>query len=66
MSYLLSPHAPYDCLGDVPNVVFPCAAFVDAASGRVAIYYGAADTVTGLVDSHLDEILTFVRENSEI
>jgi beta-1,4-mannooligosaccharide/beta-1,4-mannosyl-N-acetylglucosamine phosphorylase len=29
--YLLSPQVPYEQVGDVPNVVFPCAALVDAA-----------------------------------
>ena len=28
--YLLAPHEPYERVGDVPNVVFPCAALVDA------------------------------------
>ena len=30
--YLLSPQVPYEQVGDVPNVVFPCAALVDAAA----------------------------------
>jgi beta-1,4-mannooligosaccharide/beta-1,4-mannosyl-N-acetylglucosamine phosphorylase len=46
--YLMSPQTLYECVGDVPNVVFPCAALVDAPTGRIAIYYGGADTVTGL------------------
>ncbi|MEM9425053.1 MAG: glycoside hydrolase family 130 protein, partial [Spirochaetota bacterium] len=29
--YLLSQQADYECVGDVPNVVFPCAALSDAA-----------------------------------
>ena len=29
--YLLSPQVPYEQVGDVPNVVFPCAALVDPA-----------------------------------
>jgi hypothetical protein len=29
--YLLSPQTLYECVGDVPNVVFPCAALADAA-----------------------------------
>ena len=37
--YLLSPQVPYERVGDVPNVVFPCAALVDRAADRVAIYY---------------------------
>ena len=28
--YLLAPQAPYERVGDVPNVAFPCAALVDA------------------------------------
>ena len=44
--YLLGPAAPYELQGDVPNVVFPCAALQDGE--RVAVYYGAADTVVGM------------------
>jgi len=46
--YLLSPQTNYECVGDVPNVVFPCAALADSDTGRIAIYYGGADTVTCL------------------
>ncbi|MBS1370905.1 MAG: glycosidase [Lentisphaeria bacterium] len=56
-SYLLSPQELYECVGDVPNVVFPCAALCDAATGRIAIYYGCADTSTGLCFGYLDDIL---------
>jgi len=59
-SYLLSPQTDYECVGDVPNVVFPCAALVDADSGRMAIYYGCADTVTGLAFAEIDVIVDFV------
>jgi len=59
--YLLSPQVPYEQVGDVPNVVFPCAALVDEPADRVTIYYGAADTVTCLVHGHLSELLAFVR-----
>ena len=37
-------------MGDVPNVVFPCATLTDAATGRISIYYGCADTVTAGAD----------------
>jgi beta-1,4-mannooligosaccharide/beta-1,4-mannosyl-N-acetylglucosamine phosphorylase len=59
--YLLSPQAPYEQVGDVPNVVFPCAALVDRDVDRVSIYYGGADTVTCLAHAHLSEMLDFVR-----
>ncbi len=62
--YLLNPREYYECVGDVPNVVFPCAALVDPPTGRMAIYYGGADTVTCLAFAYLHEVVEFVRANS--
>jgi beta-1,4-mannooligosaccharide/beta-1,4-mannosyl-N-acetylglucosamine phosphorylase len=50
-------------VGDTPNVIFPCAALTDADTGRIAIYYGAADTVTGLAFCYADEVINFIKEN---
>ena len=62
--YLLAPAAPYELQGDVPNVVFPCASLCDMEKDRVAIYYGCADTVTGLAFGHISEILDFIKKHS--
>ncbi len=62
--YAISPQTLYECVGDVPNVVFPCAALCDADTGRLAIYYGAADTVTGLAFAYVDELVEFAKKNS--
>jgi beta-1,4-mannooligosaccharide/beta-1,4-mannosyl-N-acetylglucosamine phosphorylase len=64
--YLLSPQTYYECVGDVPNVAFPCASLYDQPSGRIAIYYGGADTVTALAFARLDEVLAYVKVNSEV
>lgn len=64
--YLMSPQTLYECVGDVPNVVFPCAALYDQPTGRIAIYYGAADTVTGLAFAQIDELLDYLKHNSEL
>ena len=64
--YLLSPQKDYEWMGDVPNVVFPCAALHDPGTKRIAIYYGCADTVTGLAFGYIDEILDFTKKNSII
>jgi beta-1,4-mannooligosaccharide/beta-1,4-mannosyl-N-acetylglucosamine phosphorylase len=64
--YLLSPQTLYECVGDVPNVAFPGAALTDAETGRIAIYYGCADTVTGLAFCYVDEVLDFLKSNSEL
>ena len=65
-SYLLSPQTLYECVGDVPNVAFPCAALTDAATGRIALYYGCADTVTGLAFCQVDEVIDYVKSNSAV
>lgn len=62
--YLLGPAAPYELMGDVPNVVFPCAALHDEEKDRIAIYYGAADTCVALSFAHLSELIAFTKNNS--
>ena len=64
--YILSPQKLYECVGDVPNVVFPCAALVDAETGRLAMYYGGADTVTCLAFAKVDELVDFIKSNSKL
>jgi beta-1,4-mannooligosaccharide/beta-1,4-mannosyl-N-acetylglucosamine phosphorylase len=46
----------------VPNVVFPCAALHQ--DNKVAVYYGAADTVVAMAFGYIDEILEFTKKNS--
>ncbi|PIE20000.1 MAG: glycosylase [Proteobacteria bacterium] len=64
--YLLTPERTYETVGFVPNVCFPCAALADAATGRIAIYYGAADTYTALAFCQVDELLTYLKANSDV
>jgi len=64
--YIINPSRDYECVGDVPNVTFPCAALVDGETERVAVYYGCADTVTGLAFGRIGEIVDFVKKNSVI
>ena len=62
--YLLGPAEQYEMVGDVPNVVFPCAALHDIEQDKLAIYYGAADTVVAIAFGHLSEVIKFTKENS--
>ncbi|HHT90392.1 MAG TPA: glycosidase [Firmicutes bacterium] len=64
--YILSPQTYYECVGDVPNVAFPCAALVDSATGRMALYYGGADTVTAIAFGYVQELVQFTKDNSMI
>jgi beta-1,4-mannooligosaccharide/beta-1,4-mannosyl-N-acetylglucosamine phosphorylase len=63
--YLLSPQTVYECVGDVPNVAFPCAALYDPPTGRIAIYYGGADTVTALAFTKIQDVIDFVKSTSK-
>ncbi len=62
--YLLSPQTLYENVGDVPNVAFPCAALFDEPTGRIAIYYGGADTVTALAFTNVNFVLDFLKHHS--
>lgn len=60
--YLLAPAEPYELARDVPNVIFPCAALSDGK--KIAVYYGAADTVVGIAFGYQQEIIDFIKGNS--
>lgn len=62
--HLLTPDAAYEVSGHVPNVVFPCAALHDPPTGRLAIYYGAADTSTCIAYAKSDELIAFTKAHS--
>lgn len=62
--YLLTPEKQYELVGFVPNVVFPCATLCDADTGRIAIYYGAADTYTAIAFAQVDELIDHIKSNS--
>jgi len=58
-SWVLAPSAPYERVGDVPNVVFPTGATV--RERQLSLYYGAADTCVALATADLDELLDYLR-----
>ena len=62
--YLITPEKLYECVGDVPNVTFPCAALTDSETGRIAVYYGCADTVTGVAFSTIDILMDWLKDHS--
>lgn len=53
---LLEPEKPYELIGQVSNVVFPCGAVV--IDGTVYLYYGGADSVVGVATMPLKDLLT--------
>lgn len=53
--WVFAPDAPYERTGDVPNVVFPCGAFL--RGNEVWMYYGAADSTVCLATARLGDLL---------
>jgi beta-1,4-mannooligosaccharide/beta-1,4-mannosyl-N-acetylglucosamine phosphorylase len=65
-SFMLTPEEWYEERGFVANVIFPCAALCDAETGRIAVYYGAADTYVGLAYTTVEETVKFIKEHNEL
>ncbi|OPJ58278.1 glycoside hydrolase family 130 protein [Clostridium oryzae] len=62
--HLLTPQYDYETRGFVPNVAFPCATLHDAETGRIAVYYGAADTYVAVAYAEVDELVNYIKKNS--
>lgn len=62
--FLLTPEEWYEERGFVPNVTFPCATIHDSESGRIAIYYGAADSYVGLAFTTVGKVTDYIKEHS--
>ena len=65
-SFLLTPEEPYEECGFVPNVCFPCATLQDADTGRIAIYYGAADSYVALAFTRADLMVDYIKAHSQL
>lgn len=63
-TYLLGPHELYERVGDVPNVLFPVGALADGDTGRIAIYYGGADTVVGLAFTDVNTVVDYIKADN--
>jgi predicted GH43/DUF377 family glycosyl hydrolase len=58
----MRPEEPYEMMGDVPDVVFPCGVVVDPDGDTLRIYYGGADTVVALATASISELLDWLRD----
>ena len=59
-NWILAPLAPYERIGDVPNVVFPCGLLHDPGSDEVRLYDGAADSSICVATARLPDLLEAV------
>jgi predicted GH43/DUF377 family glycosyl hydrolase len=55
--------APYERVGDVSNVVFPCGVILDPTNSNIRLYYGAADTSIALATANLEDLLDWLKSS---
>ncbi|MCD4687602.1 MAG: glycosidase, partial [Anaerolineae bacterium] len=61
---ILEPEAPYELVGDVPNVVFPQGLVV--LDRTAYVYYGGADKVVALATAPLADLVTYLTQDCMI
>jgi predicted GH43/DUF377 family glycosyl hydrolase len=58
--WVMSPREPYEIIGDVGYVVFPCGQVVDEVTSEIRLYYGAADTSIAVAFGNVAEVLDWL------
>lgn len=59
--WILGPHAPYERIGDIGNVVFPCGLVLDPDGDGFKLYYGGADMYVCLATGSISDLLTWLQ-----
>ncbi len=62
-SWIFGPEAPYELVGDVGSVVFPCGYTVGPDKDTLRLYYGAADTSICLATGSIKQMLRWLSEH---
>jgi len=62
-TWLFGPEEPYECKGDVGNVVFPCGYTIDDDGDTLNLYYGGADTYIARASGSLAGLLDWLSRN---
>lgn len=60
--WVFAPQTPYERVGDVNSVVFPCGWILDEATGAIRLYYGGADSCIALATAQLSDLLGYLRQ----
>jgi predicted GH43/DUF377 family glycosyl hydrolase len=63
-SWIFGPEAPYERVGDVRDVVFPCGQTIAADGDTISLYYGAADSSIALATASIRSLLSWLDANS--
>ncbi|MBZ0301611.1 MAG: glycosidase [Anaerolineae bacterium] len=60
--WIFGPEEPYEQIGDVGNVVFPCGYTIAPDGDAINLYYGAADTSIGLATGSIRAMLDWLEQ----
>jgi predicted GH43/DUF377 family glycosyl hydrolase len=63
-SWMFGPEAPYERVGDVHDVVFPCGQTIGEDGDTINVYYGAADSSIALATGSIRRLLAWLDANS--
>jgi len=59
--WIFGPEAPYECVGDVDGVVFPCGYTLGDDGDTLNLYYGGADSCMCLARGKVSELLAWLK-----
>ncbi len=62
--WIFGPVMPYERLGDVNGVVFPCGSVLEQDRETIRVYYGAADTSICLAYARLSELIKWLEHHT--
>jgi predicted GH43/DUF377 family glycosyl hydrolase len=63
-SWMFGPEAPYERVGDVHDVVFPCGQTIDEDGDTINLYYGGADSCIAVATGSIRRLLSWLDANS--
>lgn len=63
--WIFGPQERYEREGDVGGAVFPCGWVLDITTGKVKMFYGAADTSIALATANLSDLLEYIKSCPE-
>ncbi|MHB1162260.1 MAG: glycoside hydrolase family 130 protein [Chloroflexota bacterium] len=64
-SWVMTAETPYELIGDIHNVVFPCGHTLDPVDGdTLNLYYGGADSCVAVATGSVRGMLEFLRSDS--
>ncbi len=60
--WVLGPKEDYERIGNVDHIIFPCGFVVNEESKNLLLYYGAADSVIGVAEANLMDVIDYLKK----